>query len=279
MRTPMLRLMLPTMLTLACADPKPVALDACKAIPQLATDDAGKALLAELLEKREVDILNTAAPTLGVETLGAEGLAGLRAAAECAVVQVDSAGSNRWAVKLTRTLPVVNADGSLGAPATQDLEWQVVDAPEGIRVESGLRHAASTRADIDKAVAARDYMQVAASWRGLVNTFSDPVLPIDAAAATRLDDGWAYRKAVLAVGAGVVDPNTVAVQVQNTGTKDVADGIFTLKFTHAGTEEVHEVPSGPIAAGATVQLQVAPSSGPLGADVGGFKLEPLELRL
>jgi len=271
-------LLVPLALAAACTDPEPVALEACAAIPQLATDAAGLTALTAVLDPRELELLQAAAPTLGLEKVGSEGLAKLRSEASCVVDQVDSAGSGRWAVKLTRTLPTVAADGTLGEPATQSLDWQVVDGADGAYVESGMRFAVTKRESLRDAIAEKDFMKLAAGWRGIHQSFPDPVITVDIAEAETLDAGWAYRKKLEPQGAGALDKELVALELMNTGDKAVASGLFDLSFTHGGAKEVVRLTAGAIAPGETVQLQGTPK-GPLAPDVGGFDVEAVEIRL
>lgn len=262
----------------ACTDPKPVALAACQALPQLSTDAAGIEGLRPHLDPRELELLEASAPTLGMQAVGTEGLAKLRSSVTCAVDQVDSAGSGRWAVKLTRSQPKVAADGSLGEPEDVSLDWQVVDGAEGVYVESGLRFAVTKRESLVEALEEKDYMRVAGGWRGIVQSFPDPVLTVDIAAAETLDKGWTYRKKLVPVGAGALDAETLALQVQNTGEETVAKAVIDLKFTHGGKAETVQLVSGEMAPGATVELQ-GTAKGPMSPDVGGFDAEIVAVEL
>ena len=266
------------LLASACTDPEPVALAACQALPQLSTDAAGIEGLRPHLDPRELELLEASAPTLGMEAVGSEGLAQLRSSLTCTVDQVDSAGSGRWAVKLTRSQPKVGPDGSIGENQDVALDWQVVDGKDGPYVESGLRFAVTKRESLAKALEEKDYMRVAGGWRGIVQSFPDPVLTVDIAAAETLDKGWSYRKQIVPVGAGALDAETLALQVQNTGEETVAKAVINLKFTHGGQEETVRLVSGEMAPGATVELQ-GTSEGPMSPDVGGFDAEVIAVEL
>lgn len=265
-------------LLVGCSDPKPVALAACQALPQLATDAAGIEALRPHIDPREVALLESAEPTRGMQAVGSNGLATLRSAVQCTVDQVESAGSGRWAVTLTRSQLAVAADGTIGDPHTVTLEWQVAEGREGIFAETGIREASTKRKLLASAAEEHDYMRLAAGWRGIVQSFPDPVLTVDVDAAERLDGGWTYRKKLVPVGAGALDPQTLALQVQNAGEQAVDHVVMDLKYVADGQEGHLALQGGPVAAGATIELRGS-TDAPLAADVGGFEAEPVEVAL
>ncbi len=229
--------MLIALTLLACTDPNPPALAACQAVPGLATDAAGLALLTPLLSAAEVEILTSAAPTRGVEVLGSDGLAALRAQTTCTVTATNSAGSGSWAVSPSRTLPAVNPDGTLGAPIEQTLEWQVVDE-DGGRVETSLGIASSMRRSISEAIEQEDYSRAASSWKAIQHTYNDPVITVDIAEAEAVEAEWLYRKKldgwVESVGA-----TEVVIAAENKGDRDLLGAELTVTFSLAeGTTPV-----------------------------------------
>jgi hypothetical protein len=171
---------------LACADPAPVAVEACEALPGLATDPAGLQLLEPVLAQVDYDALAAAAPTRGLELVGGDGLAALRAQASCTVGLVEGAGQGRWAVDLERSLPKVNADGSLGEVEVVALAWQAVKTDDGIRVETGLAGANIMRKSATQALEEGDLRRYASSWRAIAKKFADPLLTVDVAEAERV---------------------------------------------------------------------------------------------
>ncbi|MCB9779209.1 MAG: hypothetical protein H6742_11650 [Alphaproteobacteria bacterium] len=263
---------------LGCSDPKPVALAACQALPQLSTDAAGIEALRPHIDPREIALLEAGEPTLGMQKVGSDGLATLRSAVQCTLDLVEPAGSGRWAVSLTRTQLQVAADGTIGEPHDVKLEWQVAEGQGGIFAETGIREASTKRHLLATAAEEHDYMRLAAGWRGIVQSFPDPVLTVDVAAAEHLDSGWTYRQQLVPVGAGALDPETLALQVQNAGDKDVERLVMDLSYVAGGEEGHLMLEGGPVAAGATVELRGS-TDAPLAADVGGFNAQPVEVAL
>jgi hypothetical protein len=243
------------LLLAACTDPEPVALEACRAMPQLATDAAGLELMRPVLDPREVALIEKAEPTLGLQKVGSEGLAKLRAASTCAIDEVDSAGTGRWAVKVKRTIPTVAADGTIGDPQEQVLEWQVVDGDDHPYVETGARYASSKRASIAEAIEQRDFKRVAAGWRGLVNEFPDPVLTVDVADAEDQDEGWEYRNKLAVRAFGATDPHTLVAVVSNTGDRPVRRGVFALTTEVEGEKVSAMATTEAIPPGQTAELR------------------------
>jgi len=167
---------------LACTDPGAVAVAACEAVPVLSPDAASIGLLTPLITAKELESVAGAEPTAGFSAVGAEGMAELRAGTICVVESVDGAGSGAWAVSMVRTQPVVNADGTLGAPVETAISWQVTSA-EGGRAEPGLPKAVAMRKSIEEARAEGDLRRAASTLRALSSSFPDPTLAVDVALA------------------------------------------------------------------------------------------------
>ena len=207
---------------MACADPAPVAKQACEALPGLATDPAGLQLLAPLLAKVDYDALASAQPTLGLQLLGSDGLAELRNQASCTVGAVEGAGQGRWAVDMERSLPVVNLDGSLGEVETTPLSWQAVKTPDGVRVETGLAGAAIMRASAEQAFEEGDLRRYASSWRAIVKKFPDPLISVDVAMAASSIDAWEYRARVRGKPVTIdEEAGTLQAEITNQGDRAV----------------------------------------------------------
>ncbi len=223
-----MRLVLISSLLAACANPTPIATEACMALPGLSTDPAGLALLTPLLINAEGELLAAATPTLGLEKVGAEGLAALREKAVCELVAVNNAGSGRWKVELKRSLPTVQADGSLGRTDETALEWQVVDE-DGLRVETGLGVAAEMRASIAGAIAEDDLRRAASTWRALYRSYPDPVLPVDIAVAEAAEARAALKRRVKAV-VGTPKRGKLPLEVTNRNSADVVGVELKIEF-------------------------------------------------
>ena len=249
-------------LLIACADPTPVALDTCKAIPSLATDEEGLQLLEPLLTHRDFRTLKKADPTLGLQKVGATGLAKLRAQARCEVVEVLDAGHNRWNVTVTRTLPEVNADGSLGDPQETTLNWSVVRSKDGLKVETGLFQAADTRRQAEESAARGDLKRAAGLWRAVYQKFPDPMLQVDIATATDIAAKALYRKRLVGNLISITPAEDeganpiLNAEVTNRGKRYVSKAVIELSFD-VGTDQklvLHEV--GEIKPGETAAFQV-----------------------
>lgn len=247
--------MLIALTLLACTDPEAPALAACQAVPGLSTDDAGLAALSPLLVSAEVDLLKAAAPTRGQEVLGSEGLAQLRAQTTCSIKATNSAGSGRWAVTLSRTLPTVGADGALGESQEQTLEWQVV-SDDGVKVETGLGIASSMRGSIAEAVAQEDYARAASSWKAILRTYGDPVIAVDSAEADAVEAAWLYRRE-LDGWVEMVDSAEVTIAAKNDGEKDIAGATLTVTFDLADGKRPVTATLGAVKAGETGRVKVA----------------------
>jgi hypothetical protein len=208
---------------LACANPEPAALSTCQALPTLATDAAGLALLEPLLAEADWEALSAAAPTAGLERLGADGLARIRAQTRCTLLSAESAGTGRWAVELERTSPGVTPEGSLSAPETTPLSWQAVKTPDGVRIEAGIAAAAIGRRNAEAAVAEGDLRRAASSWRAIQKKFPDPLLSVDIAQA---EDAFAQAEVIRRIRA---KPTAVA------------EGELTVSLQHQGEVPVREI--------------------------------------
>lgn len=241
-------LALPLLLA-ACSDPAPIAEQACKSLPGLSVDPAGLAALEPLLIDEELAILKAAKPTRGQEKVGPEGLAALRAATTCKVLESASGGrSGWWVVEVSRTAPVVSADGVAGEPAETILEWEVLDKGRDLRVRTGLEKAISTRKEADTAADQKDFFRAAAVWRALSKSYPDPVLPVDVAWAEARDAAWVVGKKLEHALLGQdVDANVVG-ETSNPTETAVAD--VTVRFIFAtDPESSAEAHTGPIPAG------------------------------
>lgn len=239
---------------LACTDPEAPALAACQAVPGLSTDDAGLAALSPLLVPAEVELLEAATPTRGHAVLGSEGLAQLRAQTTCAVTSTNSAGSGRWAVALSRTLPTVGADGTLGEPQEQTLEWQVV-SDDGVRVETGLGIASSMRGSIDEAIKQEDYARAASSWKAILRTYGDPVIAVDIAEAEATEDAWLYRREIDG-WVERVDSAEITIAAKNDGDRDIIGATLTVTFELADGTRPLSALLGAVKAGETGRVTI-----------------------
>ncbi|MCK6507680.1 hypothetical protein L6R53_30655 [Myxococcota bacterium] len=261
------------LLLLACTDPEPVAIAACQALPGIAAHPQDLPLLAPLLTAKDMEFLGKAAPTRGLEKVSATTLAELRAQTTCAVVETNGAGEGRWAVKLTRTSPVVDGTGAVGAPAEQTFEWQVSDE-EGGRVDLNLEGAAIARGNLDEAIDQEDWKRYASGWRALAARWPDPVLAVDVAAAealaTRMEYAGKLEHSFVGAGDGVVQASVV-----NQGDRAVRGQVVDAVFESAGGPLHSRVELGPLPAGATMAYQVAI---PDGAE-GSVRLRTLDLAL
>jgi hypothetical protein len=261
-------------LLLACADPAPVALSTCEALPNLATDAAGLELLEPLLAPGDWEALSKAAPTAGLEKLGSEGLAALRQQTNCTLLSSESAGSGRWAVELERTNPSVDGDGNLGEAETHALSWQAVKTPEGVRIEAGIEAAAISRRNADAAVAEDDLRRAAAVWRAIHKKFPDPLLYVDIARAEAAYAKAEALKGVRAKPTGVAD-GKLYVELSNQA--QAAVGSVELRADFAVGEQTHSstLTHPGLEAGATVEVELAV---PEGAD-GNVHVEVVGLEL
>ncbi|MDG1484178.1 MAG: hypothetical protein P8R54_31595 [Myxococcota bacterium] len=239
---------------LACTDPEAPALAACQAVPGLSTDDAGLAALSPLLVAAEIDLLKAAVPTRGQVVLGSEGLAKLRAQTTCAVTANNSAGSGRWAITLSRTLPTVEADGTLGEPQEQTLEWQVV-SDDGARVETGLGIASSMRGSIDEAVEQEDYARAASSWKAILRTYGDPIIAVDIAEAEATEDAWLYRRKIDG-WVERVDSAEITIAAKNDGDRDIVGATLTVTFELADGKRPLSALIGAVKAGETGRVTI-----------------------
>lgn len=267
------------LLAVGCADPTPTAIAACVAIPQLATDPAGLVLLEPLLAAEELKALKGAEPTRGLQAVGEAGMARLRSETTCEVTEVNGAGTGRWQLLLTRTLPTVAADGTLGAPQVQNLDWQVVDE-DGLRVEAGTDNAARMRASVESARAENDFKRVGAGWRVLVDAFKDPVLPVDADYANRIDLGWEYR-AKLVPGGLSADGDVLSATVANSGDQVVKHAILNLVWELDGAPGSGQVEIADLAPGQTAPVSATVARPLVGDDpgLGKVDLQAVEVEL
>ncbi len=177
-------------------DPEPVAIEACQTVPTLSVFKEDLAIFQPYLLSHELDLLKSAEPTSGLLAVKSDGLAHLRANATC-VVHESRPGGDRWELRMQRTIPAVQLDGSFGDPIEQDIDWVVVKTPEGLKVESGLQRAVDLRAQAAEAQASRNYSKVLEIWRTIMGVYGDPTLVYDVAYAqdeARLHD---YRTKLL----------------------------------------------------------------------------------
>ena len=265
--------MLLALALLGCTDPGPLAVSACEAVPGLSTDAAGMALLEPLLIETSVTILKEATPTKGQEVLGEAGLAQLRAGTSCTADQIDSAGSGRWAVKLTRTGPSVSADGSIGASVTTSLEWQVADT-DGGRVEIGLEKANSMRKSATEAAGKGEHRRAASTLRALSKSFADPVLVIDVAQAEAAQDRSEYEKKLSNAFVAAED-GTVKATFTNSGDRSLTGVTVGGDFEAGDAVVVADADIGDVPAGETVDYTLTI---PEGAD-GSVKLKTRDYSL
>ncbi len=263
---------------MACADPVPVALQACEALPGLATDPAGLQLLAPVLAKVDYDALASAQPTQGLQLLGSDGLAELRSKASCTVGAVEGAGQGRWAVDLERSLPAVNPDGTLGEVEVTAMSWQAVKTSDGVRLETGLAGAAIMRASAEQALEEGDLRRYASSWRAIIKKFPDPLLSVDVARAADVFDQYEYRTQLRGKPVEVDDKaGTLKGEISNVGKRDARNiqvqvdfGVGTQTVSQAATIEA-------IAAGTASTVDVAIPEGADGSvhiEVVGLELSP-----
>lgn len=251
-----------TLLLFACTKPEPAALSACQAVTGLSTDAAGLALLEPVLVPAEVALLKAAAPTRGLEVVGSDGLAEIRSRTTCSVTATNSAGSGRWAVTLQRFLPAVGADGSLGEPQEQTLEWQVI-SEDGVRVETGLPVADSMRRSIAEAVEEGDHARVTASWKAIQRTYGDPLIAVDLAEAEAVEAAWRYRTQMEGWVEEVLKAEVV-VAVENKGERDVSAADLTVTFEVSGEKVPADVALPAVKAGETGRINVAIPEGAKG---------------
>jgi hypothetical protein len=208
---------------MACADPAPVAQQACEALPGLAPDATGLQLLQPLLAEVDYNAMASGWTSEGLRVVGAEGLAELRAQASCTVGLVEGAGQGRWAVELERSLPVVNPDGSFGEVATTALSWQAVKTPDGIRVETGLAGAAIMRASSREAFEEGDLRRYSSTWHAIANKFPDPLITVDIAHADVIFARHEYREKIRGKPVEVDDEaGTLKAELANTGDQAVS---------------------------------------------------------
>jgi len=258
---------------LACTDPSPVALATCQALPGIAVHDSDRALFAPLLTAADMDVLARAEPTRGLSVFSPDALAALRTQTSCVVDEVNGAGSGRWAVKLTRTMPAVHADGSTGDPVTDSFEWQVSDE-QGGRVDLNLVASALARRNAVEAIDEEDFKRFAAGWRAIAHRWPDPVLVVDVAEAEALDARMAYtgklEHAFVAAGDGLVQAT-----VTNTGGQAVSAVEVDASFESPSGKLHSQAVLGAVPPGGTLAYTVEI---PEGAE-GNVRLRTIDLRL
>jgi len=247
-------------LLLACTDHAAPALAACQAVPGLATDALGQSLLQPLVLAEEAELLAAAVPTRGLEIVGAPGLAEIRAQTTCSLVEVNSAGSGQWEVKISRTQPVVSAAGELGALETSELVWHVLSR-DGARVNTGLAVASHMRHSLDEA--GDDLQRVASSWHALQRSYQDPLLSVDIAEAEQALELWRYRKEVSTTFTEVLH-RVVYLSAKNEGERAIRDAEIEAIFTVAGEPSTVVVSAGALQPGEEVTLQVPIPEGATG---------------
>ncbi len=240
---------------LACADPAPVALATCQAVPNLATDKAGLELFQPLLAEGDWKALSGATPTAGLELVGADGLAKIREQTTCTVLSTEGAGTGRWAVELERSNPGVNPDGSLGEAQTHTLSWQAVKTQDGIRIEAGIQGASISRRNAESAVADDDQRRAAAIWRAIHKKFPDPLLTVDIAKAEALYEKLEYQKKIPVKAVGVED-DKLFVEVSNTGDKPVSKLELRADFEVGDQTKSHTTTVPSLAPGAKLEVEL-----------------------
>ncbi|MCB9764229.1 MAG: hypothetical protein H6739_30940 [Alphaproteobacteria bacterium] len=257
--------MILALLLLGCTDPEPIAKAACQAVPGLSVDPEGLALLEPLLTPTEGTLLAQAEPTLGLTAAGPATMAKLRAEASCEVGEVESAGSGRWAVPVTRTAPSITPDGQLGEPETTELSWQVV-ADDGGRVETGLKKAIAMRKSAHEAVEQDDLRRAASTLRALKKSYGDPALAVDIALAEAAFDKREYARKLQNVFVSADD--VVVATLTNSGDKALSAVTVAADFETAEGPKRTTAALTDVAAGATVEVRLEI---PEGAE-GGVKL-------
>lgn len=261
------------LLALACTDPAPVAVAACQALPGISAHPSDLALYEPLLTAADVEVLRHAEPTKGLAVFSPEALAELRKRTACTADEVNGAGSGRWAVKLTRTMPELKADGSAGEPVTTSFEWQVSDE-QGGRVDLNLVASTIARDNAAEAIDEEDFKRFASGWRAIAHRWPDPVLVVDVAEAEALDARMAYagklEHSFVAAGEGLVQAT-----VQNTGDQAVSGILVDAAFESAEGKLHSQARVGAVAPGETATYVVEI---PDGAE-GNVRLRTLDLRL
>ena len=264
------------LLLVSCSKPGPVAKAACEALPGLAVDAAGLALLEPVMHDSELELLRAAAPTKGLEVVGSDGLAALRAATSCEIVDAESGGQyGWWAVRLKRTAPVVGEDGAQGAPETVDLEWEVVKTEAGLRAKTGLARAVGTRGEIDAAMAEGDTFRAASLWRALAKSYADPTSPVDVAWVAAEDAKAMVAKKLRHDLVGQSEDGLeVLAETTNGAQRSIKDAKVRFIFATEPPTTV-EVQTGPLAIGAKASLKAKIPEG----FTGKVKMETAELTL
>ncbi len=249
-------------LLIACSsDPGAPAVGACEAVPMLSAEQAGQDALAPHITIAEQELLMVQPPTLGMQKVGSEGFAKLRAATKCEVVSTKS-GKEGTTVTLKRTGPGVNADGSIGAEKTDELEFLVVETDAGLRAQTGLQAAVDLRAQIVEAQTKLRPKRVAELWQSMGNKYPDPSVAVDSAAAQLTLQKAVmmakvvanYDKPYIAKKEGEV--NSAVAIVSNTADRAIVDANVTFRFTVKGKKEPHleKVKTGPIEAGKEISI-------------------------
>ncbi len=263
--------MLIVLLALACTDPEPAAVAACQALPGIAVLETDLPLFETLLSAADIAHLRQAEPTRGLQAVDAPTLATMRSQTSCTVEEVNGAGSGRWAVKLSRTAPTVDASGAVGAPDTQQFEWQVIDE-DGGRVDLNLVAAGIARKNAEAAIDEEDFKRFSAGWRALSHRWPDPLLTVDVAFAealeTRMDYAAKLQHSFDGAGEGMVQAT-----VQNTGDKAVAAMRVDAVFESADGPLHARADLGAVAPGQALAYQVEI---PDGAE-GNVRLRTIDL--
>ncbi len=180
-------------LLIACTDPMPVAIQACQAIPTVASTPEGLALFDPLLTAEEHALLAQQQPTLGIQAVGEAGLASLREVATCTASDANHAGPGLWKVYLDREAPSLTLDGK-GEVVRHHFEWMVHDTEAGLRVETDLARYVSMRQSIAEGLKTDDHDRATSLWRTMIDDYGDPTLVHDLAAAEAARTHYQYGK-------------------------------------------------------------------------------------
>lgn len=250
---------------LACSpDPTPVAVQACEAVPTISVFPDDVALFEPLLVPDEIEILRHAEATRGLMGVKSAGMQQLREAASCAVTSVQKGDEpGTWQVELTRTLPHVRLDGTLGTEQTQQLSWTVVKTDAGLRVRTDLQRMVDMRAEVAEANARDDHERVLELWKSILALYQDPTLVYDIGDATLQVEYAAYRERYIRsdVPADEVERDEetgeLVVPLRNEGDRTVSRALLEVVFVVDGEEMIVDAPGGPWPAGQEGEFRVA----------------------
>lgn len=253
----------------ACSkDPAPIAKQTCEALPLLATDPQGLALLEPLLTARDFNALEEAEPTEGLRLVGEEGVAALRAKVACEVKNVKPV-SGGWEVTLEQRVPEVKPDGTLGDLQSHEFTWTVKRGRD-LHVNTGLFRASAMRRKVEYAIEDDNYVRASALWRELQEQFPDPLIAVDIARTDAVAIERAYREKMrgnlVAIEAGEEPGSKVLkAELTNRGGRNVSEVLVQVRFDVGESVEAVETRVGPLESGKTEPFQV---DVPEGADGG-----------